>query len=342
MKKYWFLFLLAFPFFGQAKCTYTNNLEATQAINLDFTKGNEITVNFNPNLKDGDYVCDALTDKMYFSTSLQDYIIEMKDKPGGESVYIKLTLEADGFPVDTPRDIVSPKTYSVSNTINNKEMKLTASYIPPTSYDEAGSKGELVIATGDSFQLKNAAAIFTSNNVCSSGPLASLLCYLFGLSSLNESYKQKLIFNIKHKPTTCSFSQSIYEIQMPDIAISEVESANDTKTGSTNLLLNCDSVNKVTTNPVTFKVARGEWDDSGTILKNTSLNGAKGVGFQIYNGNATTPLKLGDTLMNKLTKMAAIENQYTFPITAKYVRVKEEAIQPGEVQSKAIFAVSYD
>ena len=29
--------------------------------------------------------------------------------------------------------------------------------------------------------------------------------------------------------------------------------------------------------------------------------------------------------MSKLTKMAAIENQYTFPITAKYVRVKEEA-----------------
>lgn len=98
-----------FAIFGQAKCTYTNNTEATQAINLDFTKGNEITVNFNPNLKDGDYVCDALTDKMYFSTSLRDYIIEMKDKPGGESVYIKLTLEADGFPVDTPRILFHPK-----------------------------------------------------------------------------------------------------------------------------------------------------------------------------------------------------------------------------------------
>ncbi|HAX7454789.1 TPA: type 1 fimbrial protein, partial [Escherichia coli] len=54
------------------------------------------------------------------------------------------------------------------------------------------------------------------------------------------------------------------------------------------------------------------------------------------------PLKLGDTLMNRLPKMAAIQEQYIFPITAKYVRVKEEALQPGEVQGQAIFAVSYD
>ncbi|MDC9041834.1 fimbrial protein [Escherichia coli] len=121
---------------------------------------------------------------------------------------------------------------------------------------------------------------------------------------------------------------------MPETTVSEMQSANNTKSGSIDLVLNCDSVYNVTTNPVTFKVTRGEWDDSGTILKNTSLNGAKGVGFQIYNGNATTPLKLGDTLMNKLTKMAAIENQYTFPITAKYVRVKEEALQPEKSKAK--------
>lgn len=57
-----------------------------------------------------------------------------------------------------------------------------------------------------------------------------------------------------------------------------MQSANNTKSGSIDLVLNCDSVYNVTTNPVTFKVARGEWDDSGTILKNTSLNGAKGLG----------------------------------------------------------------
>ncbi|MCX9321493.1 type 1 fimbrial protein, partial [Escherichia coli] len=95
---------------------------------------------------------------------------------------------------------------------------------------------------------------------------------------------------------------------------------------------------------------RSHWSTSKTPSYTKSVSwqhhplsdGAKGVGFQIYNGNATTPLKLGDTLMNRLPKMAAIQEQYIFPITAKYVRVKEEALQPGEVQGQAIFAVSYD
>nr|WP_309236365.1 hypothetical protein [Escherichia coli] len=45
--------------------------------------------------------------------------------------------------------------------------------------------------------------------------------------------------------------------------------------------------------------------------------------------------------MNRLPKMAAIQEQYIFPITAKYVRVKEEALQPGKFKA-VIFAVSYD
>lgn len=60
-------------------------------------------------------------------------------------------------------------------------------------------------------------------------------------------------------------------------------SANNTKSGSTELELKCESINNVTTNPVSFKVVRGDWDSSGTILKNTVMNGAKGVGFQIFN-----------------------------------------------------------
>ncbi|WP_430953707.1 hypothetical protein [Salmonella enterica] len=62
----------------------------------------------------------------------------------------------------------------------------------------------------------------------------------------------------------------------------------------------------------------------------------------MYNGTAATPLKRGDALMSRLTKMATINDQYTFPITARYVRITGEALQPGEVQSKVIFAVSYD
>ncbi len=336
MKKYWFLFLLVIPLCGQSKCTPKGVSTATQPITLDLTTGST-TVSFNPNLQ-GSYECNSPGDKMYFATTLDDYIVEMKDGSSNKSIFIKLKLEADGFPVTTSGSLLSPQTYSVEDTINNKQLKLTASYIPSSTYDN--NHGEVV--EGDSFELKKAAANFLSNNKCSSNIISWIACYVFGLLNKGEGYEQKLTINVKHKPTTCRFSQPTYEIRIPETTISEMLSANNSKSGSVDLVLNCDSVYNVTTNPVTFKVERGVWDDSGTILKNTLSDGAKGVGFQIYNGNATTPLKLGDTLMNRLPKMAAIQEQYIFPITAKYVRVKEEALQPGEVQGQAIFAVSYD
>lgn len=46
--------------------------------------------------------------------------------------------------------------------------------------------------------------------------------------------------------------------------------------------------------------------------------------------------------MNKIAKLTEIKSSYTFPITAKYVRVTGESLQHGDVQSKVTFAVSYD
>lgn len=128
---------------------------------------------------------------------------------------------------------------------------------------------------------------------------------------------------------------------MKDITLSNLI-GNNNETGYVDLVLNCEGIYNVTTNPVSFKVARGDWDESGKILKNTATNGAKGVGFQIYNGTKTTPLKQGDTLMDRIAKLETINNQYTFPIIAKYVHVTGESLRPGEVQSKVIFSVSYD
>ncbi|HBA6088061.1 TPA: type 1 fimbrial protein [Escherichia coli] len=337
MNKYWFLFLLALPFLGQAKCTLGPNTTASQTIELDMAQ-DTVTAVINTNLVDT-FTCNAKSDKMYYATPLKDYIVELKESDSQKSIFMKFNLESSAFPVSTGTDslVAPPKEYNTQDVINTKPFTLKAEYVGPTS------KADDTITTNiDKITIRRSAISILTDNSCNNSFASWFLCWVAGRLNSDVSYTQNIEFSIKHKPTTCSFSQPIYEIRMPETTVSEMQSANNTKSGSIDLVLNCDSVYNVTTNPVTFKVARGEWDDSGTILKNTSLNGAKGVGFQIYNGNATTPLKLGDTLMNKLTKMAAIENQYTFPITAKYVRVKEEALQPGEVQSKAIFAVSYD
>ncbi|EOT6793917.1 TPA: type 1 fimbrial protein [Escherichia coli] len=339
MKKYWFLFLLALPFLGQAKCTINGNSTAIQGVNLDLTTGNT-TITFSPNLT-GEFTCNSTKDKLNVLKTLDNYVVEIKENQNSnQSIYIKFNLDVgDGFPVDTG----DKKTYSVNDTINNKSIALTASYIKSP---ESNANGQTVYS--NSFILNAPAVVFpfendSATNFCYRNIVFYFFCLLFNGLPTDATYQQNLNINItKHKPTTCSFSQPTYEIRMPETTISEMQSANNTKSGSIDLVLNCDSVYNVTTNPVTFKVERGVWDDSGTILKNTLSDGAKGVGFQIYNGNATTPLKLGDTLMNRLPKMAAIQEQYIFPITAKYVRVKEEALQPGEVQGQAIFAVSYD
>ncbi|EAA2982167.1 fimbrial protein [Salmonella enterica subsp. diarizonae] len=276
---------------------------------------------------------------MYYATSLQDYIVEIKDSASSQSIFIKLTLESSDFPVNTGSDrIASVKNYSVDDTLNNKQMTLKASYVAAMSY--SSDNGEKVY--GNSFSLSKPAVNFLSNNSCNSNILAWIVCSALRLFSNDNAYSQYLTFTVKHKPTTCRFSQPTYEIKMPDTTLNEILSGNNSKTGSTNLVLNCDGVYNVTTNPVSFNVARGNWNDNGTILKNTITNGAQGVGFQIYNGTAATPLKRGDALMSRLTKMATINDQYTFPITARYVRITGEALQPGEVQSKVIFAVSYD
>ncbi|ELY9612677.1 type 1 fimbrial protein [Salmonella enterica] len=337
MKKYGFLFLLLIPLLGQAKCTPKGTTSATQPITLDLTTGST-TVNFNPNLQ-GSFDCNTTGDKMYYATSLQDYIVEIKDSASSQSIFIKLTLESSDFPVNTGSDrIALVKNYSVDDTLNNKQMTLKASYVAAMSY--SSDNGEKVY--GNSFSLSKPAVNFLSNNSCNSNILAWIVCSALRLFSNDNAYSQYLTFTVKHKPTTCRFSQPTYEIKMPDTTLNEILSGNNSKTGSTNLVLNCDGVYNVTTNPVSFNVARGDWNDNGTILKNTITNGAQGVGFQIYNGTAGTPLKRGDALMSRLTKMATINDQYTFPITARYVRITGEALQPGEVQSKVIFAVSYD
>ncbi|AUV44427.1 fimbrial protein [Citrobacter portucalensis] len=336
MKKYWFLILLLFPFLGQAKCTPKGSPSATQSITLDLTTGST-TVSFNPNLQ-GTFDCNSTGDKMYYATNLKDYIVEMKDSAAGKSIFIKLTLTGTGFPVDTNGSLFSPKNYTVNDVINNKKMSIEASYVAPTTY--SSDSGEIVY--GNSFGLSQPAVNFLSDNSCNSNIIAWWFCSALGLLNSGNAYSQHLTFTVIHKPTTCRFSQPTYEIKMPDTTLNEMLSANNTKSGSTNLVLNCNSVYNVTTNPVSFKVVRGDWDESGKILNNTITNGAKGVGFQIYNGTATTPLKLGDTLMNRIAKLETINNQYIFPITAKYVRVTGESLRPGEVQSKVIFAVSYD
>lgn len=327
MKGTVFLILLLLSSFGaDAGCTFQTENGGLTTINLDMTSGtatNKINLNSS-----SDIVCTANSDSLYYTTPLKDYIVAIQGS-GGKKILIKINLTSTDFPVS-----IGKKTVSASEVLNTKNFTITASYV------NSGTAKQTV--SGDAFSLTDPGVSITSENSCTSNWIAYLFCWATGRLSSNSAFTQNLSFTVTHKPTTCQFSLPRYEIKMPDTTINEMMTANNTKSGTTNLVLNCNSIYNVTTNPVNFKVVRGDWDESGKTLKNTIMNGAKGVGFQIYNGTATTPLKLGDTLINRIAKLETIDNQYIFPITAKYVRVTGESLRPGEVQSKVIFAVSYD
>ncbi|WP_411512147.1 hypothetical protein QM042_01680 [Escherichia coli] len=131
-------------------------------------------------------------------------------------------------------------------------------------------------------------------------------------------------------------------MRIPETTISEMLSANNSKSGSVDLVLQRAGGTHFIADAVALKSANGVWDDSGTILKIVSLPDVEDVGFQIYNGNATTTPILTSVCWKSLNRSAVIQEQYIFPITAKQIRSAIEALQPGEVQGQAIFAVSYD
>lgn len=327
MKEYICLIFLLLSSFGlQAKCTFDNSNAATPVVNLDMTTGVAV-VKLNINAT-GNIKCNANSDNLYYATPLQDYIVAFQGSSGNR-VLIKINLTGDGFPVS-----IGNRTVSAGEILNDKVFTVTASYV------NSGTAKQTV--SGNAFSLSDPAVSITSENTCTSNWLSYLYCWITGRLSNSSAFTQNINFTVTHKPTTCRFSESTYKIQMPETTLNDIAGTTNTKSGTANLVLNCDSVYNVTTNPVSFIVSRGDWNESGAILKNTFINGAKGVGFQIYNGTATTPLRRGDILMNRIAKMATISNQYTFPIIAKYVRVAEEPLQPGEMQSKVIFAVSYD
>ncbi|EJU5846476.1 type 1 fimbrial protein, partial [Salmonella enterica] len=132
---------------------------------------------------------------MYYATSLQDYIVEIKDSASSQSIFIKLTLESSDFPVNTGSDrIASVKNYSVDDTLNNKQMTLKASYVAATSY--SSDNGEKVY--GNSFSLSKPAVNFLSNNSCNSNILAWIVCSVLRLFSNDNAYSQYLTFTVKH------------------------------------------------------------------------------------------------------------------------------------------------
>lgn len=93
MKKYWFLFLLALPFWGQAKCTINGNSTAIQGVNLDLTTGNG-TVTFSPNLT-GEFTCNSTQDKVNVLKTLDNYVVEIKENQNNNQFILSLILMSE-------------------------------------------------------------------------------------------------------------------------------------------------------------------------------------------------------------------------------------------------------
>ncbi|MEX9253268.1 fimbrial protein [Pseudenterobacter timonensis] len=326
MKHVLLVILLLLPFSGQAGCTLGGNTVASQNIDIDMTNGS-YTTQFSTNLND-EFRCNMSGDKMYFTTPFKDYIIEFTDNTSSKSLFVKINITNDAFPVT----IGNNKT-TTQEQFNQRPFTLKAEYINSKSSNDK--------TTSNIYERKDAAISFLTTNSCGNNFLSWFYCLFTGKLNRDVSYGQYLTLTFTHKPTTCRFTQHQYTINMPPTTTNNMLTGKNTETGKTELQLTCDGVHNVSTNPVSFKVADGDWDTSGQILKNTLSPGATGVGFQIFRDNSSTVLKRGDVL-ESIKNRAELKATYIFPITARYVRIPGETLQPGEMQSRVKFIVDYN
>lgn len=333
MKRFGLIFLLLFPLLAQAYCRSSGTTNMTKTLNLDMSTGSAAQT-FNTQFT-GSLTCYNTDEKIRLDNLLDKYVVELTGSNGEQPIYMQLDLEGgDNFPVT-----IGKSTEQAAALFNDQTFTLKAQYISPSTY--VNKK----ITNGNKIEfIDNSPALtFTNIDSCSdSSILLRLICYITkSFLPGNVTYTQNLIINVTHKPTTCRFTQHQYTINMPPTTTNNMLTGKNTETGKTELQLTCDGVHNVSTNPVSFKVADGDWDTSGQILKNTLSPGATGVGFQIFKENNSTALKRGDVL-DSIKNRDQLKETYTFPITARYVRIPGEALQPGEMQSRVKFIVDYN
>ncbi|WP_370615890.1 fimbrial protein [Citrobacter portucalensis] len=310
------MLFISFYSFGACRMNVWNNERIE--LNVEFepvenTAEKSIALNFK-----NDFNCRLSSDNMNLHNNIKGNTYSVN----GIRFNID-TVGTTGFPVtDLQYDVWSGKTNSVSSI--NKTMTLSF------NYELSGRNTPSTKQESETLLIKDAFVI--NSEKC---PIFG--CWIFGSES---NYNVDLNVSVKHRKTTCKFSSSDYFIKMEDVTVQELISGSKKRSGIENIVLQCNDINGLASNPVSVRIADGDWDADGSVLINTISSGGKNVGFKLFRGAESTSLHKNDSLLS-ISKYSSLSTEYTFPVSAEYVLLGGGKPTVGEISSKVIFRVDY-
>ncbi|QMD47390.1 fimbrial protein [Citrobacter freundii] len=318
MKLYICISMLFISFYSFGACRMNAGNNERIELNVEFepvenTAEKSITLNFK-----NDFNCRLSSDNMNLHNNIKGNTYSVN----GIRFNID-TVGTTGFPVtDLQYDVWSGKTNSVSSI--NKTMTLSF------NYELSGRNTPSTKQESETLLIKDAFVI--NSEKC---PIFG--CWIFGSES---NYNVDLNVSVKHRKTTCKFSSSDYFIKMEDVTVQELISGSKKRSGIENIVLQCNDINGLASNPVSVRIADGDWDADGSVLINTISSGGKNVGFKLFRGAESTSLHKNDSLLS-IGKYSSLSTEYTFPVSAEYVLLGGGKPTVGEISSKVIFRVDY-
>ncbi|MDM2846642.1 fimbrial protein [Citrobacter sp. Cpo090] len=318
MKLYICISMLFISFYSFGACRMNVGNNERIELNVEFepvenTAEKSIALNFK-----NDFNCRLSSDNMNLHNNIKGNTYSVN----GIRFNID-TVGTTGFPVtDLQYDVWSGKTNSVSSI--NKTMTLSF------NYELSGRNTPSTKQESETLLIKDAFVI--NSEKC---PIFG--CWIFGSES---NYNVDLNVSVKHRKTTCKFSSSDYFIKMEDVTVQELISGSKKRSGIENIVLQCNDINGLASNPVSVRIADGDWDADGSVLINTISSGGKNVGFKLFRGAESTSLHKNDSLLS-ISKYSSLSTEYTFPVSAEYVLLGGGKPTVGEISSKVIFRVDY-
>lgn len=322
MKKLLLILLFLSPLTAQSACRIDGDGKKSETITLNVTfdlSNKLLSLSQNQILAfTKNFSCATPWDKMYFTDNIGDNIYSLS---GLNNVRFSIKGTSTNFPVPV---VWGDNKSSVINKVITLQFK----------YVKNGSES-VKFFENNTFTIDKA---FT---------VASQKCWETGGACIIGSDASQFNVNLKvtviNKRTTCEFSSPTYEIKMDDITVQQLITGNVGVMKSTNVELKCDGIYNISSNPVTVKLSEGDWNTDETKLVSSIVNGAKNVGFNIYEvyDGGMRKLNKGSKLLSIL-KNSTINDRYNVPIAAEYTLINHnERPTSGLVSSKVILKIEY-
>lgn len=322
MKKLLLILLFLSPLTAQSACRIDGDGKKSETItlNVTFDLSNKLLslsqsqiLTFTQN-----FSCILSNDKMYFTDNIGDNVYSLSTLNG-----VKFSIK--GKSTDFP---VSVGSGDKSVNVINKMLTLDFNYI---------QNGKVSTKNFDD----NTFTIDKAFTIASQQCFKILGVCLWGSDA--SQFNVNLKVTVINKITTCEFSSPTYEIKMDDITVQQLITGNVGVMKIANVELKCEGIYSISSNPVTVKLSAGDWNSDETKLVNSIVNGAKNVGFNVYEvyDGGTRKLNKGSKLLTIL-KNATINDIYNIPVAAEYTLINHnERPTSGLVSSKVILKIEY-